>query len=1069
MINFANMCLLARLRSVLLLAWLALSSLGAYAGTCFAFDDQTGRLIVFDQQAPYVERKNVLIPTFGGDQVESAYFDGVNNRYYIIRQLAPNTLGYIDPLTDSYIQVSPTSGLGTSTTPTVVNVGNGTGNAVGRITGLTVNPVTGKWYTIRDDNYLFEINPTTGTYVPGAFAGRDYLRVLDQSGNLITATVEDIVFDTTGALQVITNAGGGLSTLNRNISLLTGYRQSSVAITLGGVPTGYLEGSTVDDAGNIRVIGGANNATNSRIVSFLNIATGELTPIYTLPQQGGSDYESLGCNPLPERSDLELSKSVAQASVIPGGTTSFTISIFNRGVDPAFRVRVLDSLPPGISVLSSAITGTCSSCSFDDTTGIWSIDQILLGQRITLSFVVSTAGVTPNTVVTNRAQVTQSCNRATGLCVALPDPDSTPNNKSGNYSPTEDDESIVQLTITPAPAVGKSFIPSSGDVGTTATLLLTFTNPSTSTVASFTAVFTDTYPTNLVNHTAPNPQTNCLGTGAITATAGANSVSVPTTRGIPVNGSCTVTVVVRALASGVFDNNVPVAALVTNVGSSFLDVTGTYVAVPLNVGLTKNFVPNSMGQNQTALLRLTLSNPSNITASLTTALSDVYPLGVVNAATPNPQTDCIGTGAPTATAGGNSLTLPATRAIPPSGSCTVTVVVTAASNGIYTNTVAVGSLTTNVGQNNAAAIDMLEVANPYVIKTFSPASVQVNQVSRLTITFVNPRSSLATFSTVFSDIYPTGIRNATTTNASDTCAGGAVTATANSNLLTMPINTQIPAFGQCAVGVDVYGTVTGVYVNTIPAGSLTTNLGTNTSVVSATLTIAQLANLQVSKVASATSTLPSQTTVFTVTVVNLGPSPVVGAPFTDTLAGWTIVGAVTRTGAGGGTASFTTTTTSINASMTLPVNGSVSFRVVALPSTFNGFITNTAVAQPPAGTSDPVPTNNNATVTVFVNPAASLSVSKTNGTTSFSGSATTVYTITFANAGLSAADGSVVRDTPSSGLICSSLSCTPAGGADCGGMTLSSFLSTGGHILPSLPANSTVTVQLSCRTTLTGF
>ena len=1045
---------------------LLLQTLAAQAGTCFAFDDTTGRLVVFDQQAPYVERKNTLIPTFGGDQVESAYFDGVNNRYYLIRQQTPNSLGYIDPLTDTYIQVTPVSGIGSSSTPTVVAAG--TGNGGSRITGITVNPITGKWYVVRIDNYLFEINPTTGTLVPGAFAGQDYLRLRDAAGTLLTA-IEDMVFDATGALQVFDDIGGSLTAVHRNVSLLTGYAQSTVNVTLGGVNTGFIEGSSLDDTGNIRVVGGANNGTNNRIVSFLNLATGALTPIYTLPELGASDYESLGCNPLPERSDLEIVKSVAQASVIPGSTTTFNIAIYNRGVDPAFRVLVQDTAPPGLSVLSSSIAGTCVSCSFDGVTGVWSIDQILLGQRITLSFVVSTTGVTPNSVLTNRAQVTQSCSRPTGSCVALPDPDSTPNNKSGNYTPTEDDESVVQLTVTPAPAVGKSFNPSSGDVGTTATLLLTFTNPSTSTVASLTAAFTDTYPPNLVNDETPNPQTSCLGSGAITAVAGANSVSMPTTRGIPVNGSCTITVVVRAVAFGVYNNGIPAGALVTTVGNNFSAVTGTYVAVAVNVGLSKSFVPNSMGAGQTALLRLTLSNPTNITASLTTVFSDVYPSGVVNAATPSPQTTCLGSGGPAASAGSNSVTLPTTRAIPASGSCSITVVVTSSTNGVYTNTIAVGTLTTNIGQNNAAAIDVLTVANPYVVKTFSPTSVQAHQVSRLTLTFVNPRNTTATFNSLFTDVYPTGIRNATITNVSDNCANGNAAATANSNSVTQALNSIIPAFGQCALGVDVYGTATGVYVNTITVGSLTTDLGNNTAATTATLTVSLLADLQVTKVASATNTLPFQTQVFTVTVVNLGPSAVTGASFTDTLSGWTIVGTVTRTGAGGGTATFTTTTTSINASMTLPINGSVSFRVVALPSTYNGFITNTAAAQPPAGTGDANPNNNNATVTVLVNPAANLSVSKTNGVSSFSGAVTTVYTVTFANAGLSAADGAVIKDTPSSGLICSSLTCIPAGGADCGGMTIANFLSGGGHILPSLPANSTVTVLLSCRTNLTGF
>ncbi|NJR41892.1 MAG: hypothetical protein HC767_03780 [Akkermansiaceae bacterium] len=240
---------------------------------------------------------------------------------------------------------------------------------------------------------------------------------------------------------------------------------------------------------------------------------------------------------------------------------------------------------------------------------------------------------------------------------------------------------------------------------------------------------------------------------------------------------------------------------------------------------------------------------------------------------------------------------------------------------------------------------------------------------------------------------------------------------------------MIPAFGQCALGVDVYGTLTGTYTNVIPAGSLTTSQGNSSEDASAELTISLLANLQVTKVASATSTLPSQTRVFTVTVVNLGPSPVTGAPFTDTMAGMTIVGAVVlTTGGGGSVTSMITSTTSINATMTLPVNGSVSYRIIGLPSSYNGFVTNTATALPPAGVNDANLSNNTASVSVYVQPAANLSVSKTNFTNSISGATPTIYTIIFANAGLSAADGAVVKDTPSAGLICTALTCNATGG-----------------------------------------
>ncbi len=1045
-----------RLRRILLIGFLMCASAAAQAATCFAFDDTSGTLLVFDQAAPLTIRKSVIIPTFGGDQVESAYFDGVNNRYYIIRQTAPNTLGYIDPLTDTYVQVSPAAGLGTTAVPTAVVVG--TGNGATRVTSLTRNPLTNKWYVARIDGYMFEIDPITGVFVPGAFGGNDYLRLRDAAGNLITVA-EDFVFDSTGKLFVSTG-----TVLHQNINLTTGFATGQVPIT------GFAEGLSLDQDGNIRMVMGANIAATSRNVYLLNTTTGASTLLYNLPDIGGAaDYESLGCNSLPERSDLRLTKSVSPSSVLPGGTATFTLGLFNAGVDPAFRVNVLDSLPAGVNVLSSSIQGTCTSCSFDGASGLWSVNQILLGQRITLSFVVSTPGVTPNTSAINRAQVTQSCTRATGACVAMPDPNSTPNNKVGAYTPTENDEALASLLITPAPAVSKAFVPSTGEPGNTALLVLTLTNPNTSTAANLSAPLVDTYPPGMVNAATPNPQTSCTGAGAIVAAAGGNSITVPAGRVIAASGSCTVTVVVQLLNQGTYDNTIAAGALVTSVGTSIVGVTASYVATPVNTSVIKSFVPNAIAPGQTATLRLTLSNPSSVTATLTSNLVDTYGAGLVNAATPNPLTSCAGSGAPIATAGGNSLTLPTTRAIAPNSSCTVTVVVTATSVGQYTNTIAAGALTTSVGSNFSPATDVLLVDRPRVEKSFTPSAVQPNVDSVLKIIFFNPLPTAATLNAVFTDVYPAGIVNSPTPAAADTCAGGNPTAAAGGGQVTMPVGTVIPAQGQCELTVNVRGAANGSYVNTIPAGSLSTSLGTNSAVVTATLTIATIADVRVTKVASVASTNPGVTVIFTVTVSNIGPSAATNVPFTDVLNGLSISGAVTRTVAGGATVTgFTNSTTNISATMTLPANSTVNYIVAALPGALSDFVTNTAVVGTSTLYTDPDPGNNAATATVFVNKLAQLSVTKNDGVTTTRSGELLNYTVTFANAGPSSADGAVVKDTPSAGLNCVSLVCTPAGGASCGAMTVTTLTSAGGHVLPSLPPGSTVTVVLSCQVTASG-
>src|SRR6185503_1348646 len=114
-------------------------------------------------------------------------------------------------------------------------------------------------------------------------------------------------------------------------------------------------------------------------------------------------------------------------------------------------------------------------------------------------------------------------------------------------------------------------------------------------------------------------------------------------------------------------------------------------------------------------------------ATLTTALIDSVPSGVVIAATPSISTTCGGVGAPVAVAGGSTVSLPAGRAIPANGSCTVTVEVTAAVGGSYINTLSAGALVTTNGSNAGPAVATLTVvallAPPTLGKAFSPATI----------------------------------------------------------------------------------------------------------------------------------------------------------------------------------------------------------------------------------------------------------------------------------------------------------------------------------------------------------
>lgn len=1052
-------------------ALIFLLSATAQAGTCFAIDDDSNTIVTYDSAPPLNVRFTTPIVTFGAtiDQVEAAYFDSVSNRYYVVRQSAPNVFGYVLPNSGVFIPVG--ANLGVTSVPTVRTVGTGnTGN--NRIVGLTRNPLDNKWYVIDIDGFIHEVNPITGSFVPGSFSGNDYVRVRTPAGALV-AGVEDFAFDNAGRLFVVQNLSSANQFL-RDVNLTTGLAVS--ALDLG---VSEAEGLT-NALGEIRLIIGQGNATLRRNFYRVDTTTGALTLLFNVPNPtaANADFEATGCNDGLPRADLKLNKTVSPAATAPGGTTSFTLRVEHEGIDIAYRIRVTDTLQAGMSIVSSTL-GPCGVCSFDIPSGVWSIDQLDIGQVRTLTLVVSVSGVATNTLAQNRAQISQQCTLPTGVCVPLTDVDSTPNNKTGaSWTPTEDDEAIAGVLVTVLPSAAKSFTPSSGSAGQTTLLVITLFNQNSSSSATLTSALTDTYPSGMVNSAAPAAATSCGGAGAVTALAGANTFSLGAGRVIPVAGSCSVSVVVSGSAVNNYINVIPVGALNVVVAgvplSNAVGTTATYLVLPMNVGLLKDITPDAIGPGQTATLKLTLSNPANVTATLLSNLTDIYPAGLTNGPVPNAQTSCSG-GAVTAAANGPSAALLAGASIGPLASCTVTVVLTAIAPGSYVNTIASGSLNTSVGSNSANVAATLLVDNPSVAKSFTPPAVQVGQTSVLRLTLSNPRTTSATLTVAFIDVYPTAVGgtlvNAVTPAVGSTCVGALPTATAGTNFISIPAGTLIPPLSACVINVTVTSNpnvFSGALVNTVPAGSLTTNLGLNLSAVAATLTFTTLTNLSVAKAVSTTSAMPSTTLGYTVTVVNLGPNAATGATLTDVAQGIGIFGPVLVTGFGGGTAtSVTSSASSINATLTMPVNATVVFVFRALPTSFNGFVTNTASVSPGAGQTDSNLANNQASVQTSISPTANLSVAKINSTTVVIAGSTSLYTVTFANAGPSDASGALIKDIPSAGLACLVQSCTVTGGALCGPVTSSALLT--GYAIPTFPSGSTLQLIVACGVTATGL
>jgi uncharacterized repeat protein (TIGR01451 family)/gliding motility-associated-like protein len=118
-------------------------------------------------------------------------------------------------------------------------------------------------------------------------------------------------------------------------------------------------------------------------------------------------------------SDLELIKSVSNATPLVGSQVTFTVTMVNQGPSLATGIVVEDLLPDGYAFASDNAAG-----DYDSASGLWTVGDLAVGASTSLSIV---ADVLATGEYTNVAQVAASDNL---------DPDSTP----GNGILTEDDQ-----------------------------------------------------------------------------------------------------------------------------------------------------------------------------------------------------------------------------------------------------------------------------------------------------------------------------------------------------------------------------------------------------------------------------------------------------------------------------------------------------------------------------------------------------------------------------------------------------------------------------------------------------
>ncbi|MBK1644967.1 hypothetical protein CKO25_09955, partial [Thiocapsa imhoffii] len=718
-----------------------------------------------------------------------------------------------------------------------------------------------------------------------------------------------------------------------------------------------------------------------------------------------------------------------------GVTKSFSPDVIGVGQTARLRIRLISTLDP-----NAANPVTLTGVSYTDNlpTGMLVADPPAIatncaGTGTGDAPLVTTSNVANNGVITvSQATIPPGSNCFIDVDIQVDDLGAYTNiiperQVVSDQGVLNESETQATLNVVESPTLAKAFAEPFRNPGQPNRLTVTINNNDPSLTLTNVAL-TDTLPAGLAIANPANAATTC-GNGQVIASPGEAFMRLIGAT-LPANSSCTFSADVVGNDAGEYINFIDVGALTSDQGLTNTGTAQATMGVGSPPGIAKAFDPVGMAPGDTATLTITLTNPNAAAVSLTEPLIDALPGNLFVANTPNPSTTCTG-GSLTANAGATSISLAAGAEIPGDSSCTISVDVTTSVEGVYTNLIAAGQLQTTTGSNPSPATASLAVsedgplAPPTVAKTFSPGTIMAGGTSTLTLSLGNPNASSLTLSADFIDTLPTGVVIADPASVGGTCAIGSVTATAGSNSITYADGAEIPA-GGCTITVAVTSNTGGSYTNSIPAGALETNGGTNLNPATAGLVVQTPTPPTVGKAFAPNTINPGGVARLTISLGNANAGAItLSADLVDTLptgvtiadpaniGGTCTVGSITAT-AGSGTITYASGAEIPSGGCTIAVD------VTASDSTGSPFV-NTI----PAGALQTDAGNNGApaTANLFINPPQPPSLSKFFSPSGIIVGGTSTLTLSFGNGNLApttlAADlvdtlpfGVVIADPP---------------------------------------------------------
>ena len=662
-------------------------------------------------------------------------------------------------------------------------------------------------------------------------------------------------------------------------------------------------------------------------------------------------------------SAVSVAKAFSPASVAQGQSSTLTVTLSNATATPVTGAALTDTLPtsPGPVVVAAtpSVSTTCTGGSVTAVPGSGSV-------------AISGATIPANGSCNFKVNVTGSTVGTHANTIPI-------GALTSNQGATNPSAASANLTVTTGITGSKSFTPSAVSTGGVSRVTIQINN---TTPAPLTNVsVTDPATANLTIANPANASTTCAGPTSITAVPG-TGVAQLTGATLAAGGNCLFLFdVVGGGTSGNWVNTIPAGSIVSAEGpQNTASISATLTRnTTTSIGINKSFDPVIVSGGQPSVLRIDVTNPiGSPSGADNVTFTDNLPTGIEVYGVPNASTTCAN-GVVTAVPGSATVKLSGAT-LPANSTCSVYVTTTSVKFLNLSNTIPASAISSTQGYTNALATTatLSTLQGLGTSKSFTPTSISAGQTATLKIRLYNTRDPGLANPTLtgvsFTDRLPAGLTVAATPNASTTCANGIVTAASGSDRVTLSSAT-INVNTDCLVQVDVTASNLGVYTNTIPKETVTSNEGLkNPNDAVATLNV--LNPPVVSKTFSPAAVKAGEVSTLTVTIVNANAQTLSGAALTDNLpSGLTVANPpnASTTCSGGSVAAAVAGTTVALTNATLAANGTCTFRADVVSNVAGSYpnsipvgalttgagVTNTApagatltVLQPPTVTKD---------------------------------------------------------------------------------------------------------------------